>query len=210
MKRALFGVLITSALLLGLTRRANAEAPPPQNAVVREANEAADAWLHEHCSYRGMYVATEPLSNAPGTIATLVESTASSWSHGVGRRIAKVFRCGERPAFWTAPFEPAPPAAVTCADARDSAICVPPMRAKRSEPSDRWLPPSQPVNAAAKTDVKNAALFVTSAPPGGSPTVHTAATRAGDALAPPIPTNRRRAEPSRRTGRRYRRDTPEA
>lgn len=188
MRRAFFGVLITIALLLGITRRASAQAP--SSAVVLEANEAADTWLHEHCSYRGMYVATEPLTNAPGTIATLVENRASKWSSGLGRRIAKVFRCGERPAFWTAPFEAASPAAVTCADARDSATCVPPLGAKRSEPSVRWLPPSQPVTAAPKVDVKSAALFVTSAPARGSPAVHTETARTGDVLAPSIPTGR--------------------
>lgn len=194
MKRAFYAVVFTVALLLGMTPRANAETS--QAAVVLEANETADTWLHEHCSYRGMYVATAPITNAPGTIATVVENTPPEWLFRDRRRIAKVFRCGERPAFWTAPFEPAPPAAVTCADARGSAICVPPMRAKRSEPSDRWLPPSQPVAAGPKVDVKAAALLVTTAPAAGSSTVQTEATRVGDALAASPPARATRSTTS--------------
>lgn len=86
-------------------------------------DEAADAWLHERCAYRGLVDARRLTTTAPGEVVELQSSTQVD---GTLRASVKVFRCAERPPFWKNEWTPAPSAAVSCTDGT-SGLCVPPL-----------------------------------------------------------------------------------
>lgn len=100
-----------AAALAGMTIAKDALAggePPVVLATgVRVLDEPANAWLHDHCSYRGLHGADPRLIARPGTIAELVS--------GPGEAIrVKIFRCAERPPFVSGAFEPALREVVAC------------------------------------------------------------------------------------------------
>ncbi len=219
MKRLLVTLVSIAFVVLGASTRARADLPvPPGVAVI---DDAGDAWLHDHCVYRGVRPVAAADVGAPGTIAALVQNVQRGLFSGGLVRSAKIFRCADKPPFWTASFTAAPTEAVTCAEKSDGYPCVLPLASTPapSRPVDRrasrypagcFLPPPQP--PASKVDVAAAARAVTTT--SLSPTVAIAPRSAtGAALAPSIPERccgQSSAESGRRTDRRPRRAKPKA
>lgn len=217
MKRWLVTLASIAVLVLGPSKPASADLPVPQGVAV--VDDAGDAWLHDHCTYRGVRPVAAADVGSPGTIAALVQNVQRGLFGGGLIRSAKIFRCADKPPFWTTPFTAAPTEAVTCAEKSDGYPCVlplastpaqsrPPERRASRYPAGCLLPPPQP--PAPKVDVAAAAREVTTTSP--SPAIALAPRSAtGAALAPSIPERccgQSSAGPGRRTDRRPRRATP--
>lgn len=113
-------------------------------------DESADAWLHDHCAYRGLGLLLD--SSSAGRVVETVGAGASSFH--------KAFVCAERPPFWQGPWSAATAEAVACTELRKSTdVCVPPLvsvaepplaTASVSSPPARRLPPKMPEPAPPK------------------------------------------------------------
>jgi hypothetical protein len=106
------------AMLVACSSAAMASSAAAEEATAPVLDEAADAWLHDHCAYRGLGQLVE--SSSPGRVVETV-GTGSSAFH-------KAFLCATPPPFWKEPWTPASDAAVACTDLRKTGdTCVPPL-----------------------------------------------------------------------------------
>lgn len=95
-------------------------------------DEAGDAWLHDHCSFRGVGNPTIRNANVLGQVVELIDNGQAP--------LAKEFRCAERPPFWKGVWSPAPSATVDCTEPKPAGLCVPPLAPavpKASAPATR-------------------------------------------------------------------------
>ncbi|MBX3190061.1 MAG: hypothetical protein KF819_23750 [Labilithrix sp.] len=128
MKRALAVLVVVAASFAGRRAAADAPSPPPLPTGIHVLDEPADAWLHDHCSYRGIVEYSTKLLAQPGTIAKLASTRGAA-------RDVKVFRCVEAPPFVSYAFKPAPIESVTCTEARPApSLCVPPISLPKAAP----------------------------------------------------------------------------
>jgi hypothetical protein len=149
MKRFIAAIGATTTLLTCMLGAGTAAADPlpmsaASTAVAVDLSESADAWLHEHCSYRGLHPVSGAAMQQPGTIGELLRRYSAFW--GIPQPTAKIFRCAERPPFWSGEFTPASPAAVDCTEPANTAVCAPPIAAPAPAvvTTVSWAPPSQP------------------------------------------------------------------
>lgn len=120
----LFVVFAVCALAPRGARAADELLPPG----VLPLEEGTDAWLHDRCSYRGIELYTPELLTRPGTITELASVTYGLFDRITTRRV-KLFRCDEKPSFWSAAFVAAPAASVRCEEeSPQPKLCVPPIR----------------------------------------------------------------------------------
>lgn len=152
--------LAALAIAASLTLLANkAAAETPATDAVREplvvTDEAGDAWLHDHCAYRGMVNRAIANLDVPGQVVELVSDP-----------IAKEFRCAERPPFWQGSWSPASPDTVSCTAPGTPRLCVTPLGASVATAVAVALP-AQPA-AAAPTAAKAGPV---AAPTSGGPSV---------------------------------------
>jgi len=133
--------VLASVELLG-SRVAAAEPAPSateDGSTLLVLGEDEDAWLHDHCAYRGLVTGRTNFP-APGAVFVLVEE-----SYGV--TTAKQFRCVEQPPFWKTTWIGASEADLACADAKSSGECTPPLAGDRPAlrpPADRSAAPEAP------------------------------------------------------------------
>lgn len=117
MKR--FAALAMTASLVLLATSANAE-PSPKD--VREplvvTDEVGDAWLHDHCSFRGLVSPAIANLEVQGQVVELLYD-----------QTAKEFRCATRPPFWQGSWSPATAETVACTAPGSSRLCVAPFGA---------------------------------------------------------------------------------
>lgn len=117
MKR--FAALAMTASLVLLATNANAD-PLPKD--VREplvvTDEGGDAWLHDHCSFRGLVSPAIANLEVQGQVVELLYD-----------QTAKEFRCATRPPFWQGSWSPATAETVACTAPGSSRLCVAPLGA---------------------------------------------------------------------------------
>ncbi|MCA9589895.1 MAG: hypothetical protein KC657_31540 [Myxococcales bacterium] len=119
MKKLLLIALTAGSLVTGAAEsRADEAARGAKPAA--GASDEDDAWLHEHCAYRGLEKQGSAATRGPGTVTTLQHTDNDV-------TFVKAFVCGERPPFMTQPFDPAPPELVSCHSASSEGLCVPPL-----------------------------------------------------------------------------------
>ena len=131
MKR-LVATAVTAATL-ALSAQASAETlTDDQRKALLAADETNDAWLHDHCSFRGVTSPTIVNPDVPGQVVELIADGTNP--------LAKEFRCAERPPFRRSEWFPAPAEEVACSAPKPGQTCVPPLV--------RPQPPSAPALAA--------------------------------------------------------------
>jgi hypothetical protein len=123
MKR-LAALALTAATVL-LATNANADPPPKdlrEPAVVTD--EVGDAWLHDHCSFRGLVSPAIANIDVAGQVVEVLDD-----------RSAKEFRCPVRPPFWQGSWTPAAPETVACTAPGTPHLCVVPLGSAPAAPS---------------------------------------------------------------------------
>ncbi len=90
--------LVLFAVAMSALSLATVAGAEPLNDVQLKAlvitDEIGDAWLHDHCSFRGTNDPSVRNVDVPGQIVELVENGRSP--------LVKEFRCAEQPPFWRA------------------------------------------------------------------------------------------------------------
>lgn len=111
-----------TASIVALATHAHAESlTDDQRKALVSTDEAGDAWLHEHCAFRGTTSPTTVNGDVPGQVVELVAEGTSP--------LAKEFRCAERPPFHKGAWTPAAPQEVACSAPKPGRLCVPPLGA---------------------------------------------------------------------------------
>lgn len=113
--KTLLRIALPFAILASATT-ARADDELPKGVLV--VDEGADAWLHDHCSFRGAKAFAPEDPTPAGAVVTL-QYTRSKGLFG-SEIVVKVFRCGERPPFALMTWNPAPPNEVSCVDVKTS------------------------------------------------------------------------------------------
>lgn len=115
--------LVATALTMGalaLCTQAHAETlTDDQRKALLGADEANDAWLHEHCSFRGVTSPTVVNTDVPGQVVELIADGTQP--------LAKEFRCAERPLFRKGDWTPASADDVACNAPKPGQTCVAPL-----------------------------------------------------------------------------------
>jgi hypothetical protein len=159
--RMLVGAALVAAIVVTSgTASADDELPPG----VIVADEGADAWLHDHCSFRGAKAYAREDVTPAGAVVTL-QYTRSKGLFG-SEIVVKAFRCGERPPFALMTFVPAPENEVMCVDVKTS--CARPFRvasAKVAKPADATSTASKVETTAPKVEKKTAPEMPAPPPP---------------------------------------------
>lgn len=123
---AAFGVFATTLLHASSSR---ADDALPKGVVV--VDEGGDAWLHDHCSFRGAKAFASEDATPAGAVVTL-QYTRAKGLFG-SELVVKTFRCAERPPFALMAWTPAPQNEVMCVDVKTS--CARPFLATPPKPA---------------------------------------------------------------------------
>ncbi|HSO34736.1 MAG TPA: hypothetical protein VLT33_19515 [Labilithrix sp.] len=137
MKPLALGALVAAQLLFAATGRADS-LTEDQKAGLVSTDEAGDAWLHDHCSFRGAGDPGVRDPKIPGQVIELIDNGQSP--------LVKEFRCAEAPPGWKGTWVSAPENAVYCREAAPAPRCVPPLR--RTVTPVSAPPPAAPVGPA--------------------------------------------------------------
>ncbi len=107
-------VIALATVMFARTSRADEGEP-----ALHVLDEASDAWLHDHCAYRGKRTGKHIVVAASGAVLELIAESDSTGA------VAKEFRCAERPPFWKGAWSPAPASEVACDGV--ASFCTPPL-----------------------------------------------------------------------------------
>jgi hypothetical protein len=113
-------IALTAASLVTVAAESRADEAARGAKPAAGVSNEDDAWLHEHCAFRGLEKQGSAATRGPGTVTTLQHTDNDV-------AFVKVFVCGERPPFMTQPFDTAPPEFVSCHSASSEGLCVPPL-----------------------------------------------------------------------------------
>jgi hypothetical protein len=122
MKRHAAVALTAATLFFARSAHADPRSILREPAVVTD--EAGDAWLHDHCAFRGLASPAIANLDVPGQVLELLSD-----------QTAKEFRCAARPPFWQGSWAPAAPEVVACTASTTVGICVPPLGTAVAAPS---------------------------------------------------------------------------
>lgn len=125
MKREMLVAAATAVFFVATAAHADS-LTEAQKAGLVSTDEAGDAWLHDHCSFRGAGDPGIRDAKIPGQVIELVDNGQSP--------LVKEFRCAEQPPGWKGPWTSAPADAVSCTETPTAPRCVPPL-AKAAAPA---------------------------------------------------------------------------
>ena len=135
MKRSM--ALLIALLVVAVVRTAGADPlTDEQRKALALTDEAGDAWLHDHCSFRGVGNPSIRNASVSGQVVELIDNGQSP--------LAKEFRCADRPPFWKGSWSGAPEEAVSCRETKPSPLCVPPLRPPPAPVVQVAVPLSEP------------------------------------------------------------------
>lgn len=127
MKRHAAVALTAATLFFARSAHAEPRATLREPAVVTD--EAGDAWLHEHCAYRGLASPAIANLDVPGQVLEVLSE-----------QTAKEFRCSARPPFWQGSWAPAAADVVACTATNTVGICVAPLASSSTPASSSAVP----------------------------------------------------------------------